>query len=63
MCGLSDYEAEQTGTVQNGLPCIEPPKAQATTDPLTGMHNRRYFEEALKRYLREFNKLALCLAC
>ncbi|MGB7288438.1 MAG: GGDEF domain-containing protein, partial [Salaquimonas sp.] len=30
---------------------------QATTDPLTGMHNRRYFEEALKGYLSEFNKI------
>lgn len=30
---------------------------QATTDPLTGMHNRRYFEDALKDYLAEFNKV------
>jgi len=34
---------------------------QATTDPLTGMHNRRYFEEALKGYLSEFNKLGATL--
>lgn len=30
---------------------------QATTDPLTGMHNRRYFEDAMKGYLTEFNKI------
>lgn len=30
---------------------------QATTDALTGMHNRRYFEDALKDYLTEFNKV------
>ena len=34
---------------------------QATTDPLTGMHNRRYFEEALKGYLIEFNKIGATL--
>lgn len=34
---------------------------QATTDPLTGMHNRRYFEEALKGYLSEFNKIGATL--
>ncbi|MCB1386777.1 MAG: GGDEF domain-containing protein [Nitratireductor sp.] len=28
---------------------------QANTDPLTGMHNRRYFERALQGYLSEFN--------
>lgn len=30
---------------------------QATTDPLTGMYNRRYFEEAMKDYLTEFKKV------
>lgn len=30
---------------------------QATTDSLTGMHNRRYFENAMKDYLAEFNKV------
>lgn len=34
---------------------------QATTDPLTGMHNRRYFEEALRGYLREFNRMGATL--
>lgn len=34
---------------------------QATTDPLTGLHNRRYFEEAMKGYLGEFNKLGATL--
>jgi diguanylate cyclase (GGDEF)-like protein len=34
---------------------------QATTDPLTGMHNRRYFEEALQGYLSEFNKIGATL--
>jgi len=34
---------------------------QATTDPLTGMHNRRYFEEALKGYLQEFNRIGATL--
>lgn len=30
---------------------------QASTDPLTGLHNRRYFEQALESYLEEFNTL------
>lgn len=30
---------------------------QATTDVLTGMHNRRYFESAMEDYLTEFNKV------
>jgi two-component system cell cycle response regulator len=30
-------------------------EVQATTDPLTGLHNRRYFEQALEEYLAEFN--------
>jgi len=29
---------------------------QATTDPLTGLHNRRFFESALQEYLTEFNR-------
>jgi two-component system cell cycle response regulator len=29
----------------------------ALTDPLTGMHNRRYFDDALKEYLCEFAKI------
>lgn len=34
---------------------------QATTDALTGMHNRRYFEDALRDYLGEFNKIGATL--
>ena len=30
---------------------------QAMTDPLTGIHNRRYFDEAIIAYLSEFNKM------
>jgi diguanylate cyclase (GGDEF)-like protein len=30
-------------------------EVQATTDPLTGLHNRRFFEQALQEYLTEFN--------
>ncbi len=30
-------------------------EVQATTDPLTGLHNRRYFEQALQEYLTQFN--------
>lgn len=30
---------------------------QATTDPLTGLYNRRYFEKALASYLKEFNEI------
>ncbi|MGE0281503.1 MAG: GGDEF domain-containing protein [Rhizobiaceae bacterium] len=29
----------------------------AATDGLTGMHNRRYFDDALKEYLREFERI------
>jgi two-component system, cell cycle response regulator len=29
----------------------------ALTDPLTGMHNRRYFDNALREYLEEFAKI------
>lgn len=29
----------------------------ALTDPLTGMHNRRYFDAALEQYLNEFAKI------
>lgn len=32
------------------------------TDPLTGLYNRRYFEEALKEYLAEFNRIDAPLA-
>ncbi len=30
---------------------------EATTDPLTGLHNRRYFEQALQNYIVEFGGL------
>lgn len=30
----------------------------ALTDPLTGMHNRRYFDDALKQYLVEFGRIS-----
>lgn len=30
---------------------------QAVTDPMTGLHNRRYFERALESYLKEFNNI------
>ncbi|MER0239697.1 GGDEF domain-containing protein [Fulvimarina sp. MAC8] len=29
----------------------------ALTDPLTGMHNRRFFDEAMRHYLEEFEKI------
>ena len=29
----------------------------ALTDPLTGMHNRRYFDDALREYLTEFRRI------
>ncbi len=32
------------------------------TDPLTGLYNRRYFEDALNEYLREFQKIGAPLA-
>jgi two-component system, cell cycle response regulator len=31
-------------------------EVQASTDPLTGLNNRRYFENALQQYLVEFNR-------
>lgn len=34
----------------------------ALTDPLTGLYNRRYLEDALKEYLREFNATEAPLA-
>ncbi len=30
-------------------------EVQATTDPLTGLHNRRYFEDSLQQFLDRFN--------
>ena len=32
------------------------------TDPLTGLYNRRYFEDALSEYLSEFNRIGAPLA-
>ena len=37
-------------------------EVEASTDPLTGLYNRRYFESALNEYLEEFRKLNLPLA-
>ena len=34
----------------------ESAERQAATDPLTGLHNRRYFESSLKGYLKEFGR-------
>ena len=34
----------------------ESAERQAVTDPLTGLHNRRYFESSLKGYLEEFGR-------
>ena len=31
-------------------------EVEASTDPLTGLHNRRYFEQALNEYLTAFQK-------
>lgn len=31
----------------------------ALTDPLTGLNNRRYFDDALKEYMQEFSKIGL----
>ena len=32
-------------------------ETEALTDPLTGMHNRRFFDEALKQYVQEFTRI------
>ena len=32
-------------------------QVEAITDPLTGLYNRRYFEEVLKEFLAEFNRI------
>ncbi|MBP0614864.1 GGDEF domain-containing protein [Jiella mangrovi] len=32
-------------------------EAAALTDPLTGMHNRRFFDEALKQFVQEFERI------
>src|SRR5690606_5030129 len=29
----------------------------ALTDPLTGMHNRRFFDDALREYIKEFRRI------
>lgn len=36
-------------------------EVQATTDTLTGLHNRRYFETALQQYLDQFHKMGALL--
>ncbi len=37
-------------------------EVEVVTDPLTGLYNRRYFEQALAEYLREFTRLGAPLA-
>ncbi|MBO0905411.1 GGDEF domain-containing protein [Jiella sp. MQZ13P-4] len=32
-------------------------EAEALTDPLTGTHNRRFFDEALRQYVQEFQRI------
>jgi diguanylate cyclase (GGDEF)-like protein len=40
---------QMVGTAITSLRLVEQNKQQATTDPLTGLHNRRYFEEAMRK--------------
>ncbi|MDP6633500.1 MAG: sensor domain-containing diguanylate cyclase [Phycisphaerae bacterium] len=40
---------QMVGTAITSLRLVEENKQQATTDPLTGLHNRRYFEEAMHK--------------
>jgi diguanylate cyclase (GGDEF)-like protein len=44
---------QEKAQIQNLAASME---VQATTDPLTGLYNRRYFEGALQQYIDEFNK-------
>ncbi len=37
-------------------------EVEVVTDPLTGLHNRRYFEQALDEYLKEFTRVKAPLA-
>lgn len=51
------YPAARRGVIENNQmnKKTQSLQKQATTDALTGMNNRRYFEDALDDYLREFN--------
>jgi hypothetical protein len=40
---------QMVGTAITSLRLVEENKQQATSDPLTGLHNRRYFEEAMRK--------------
>jgi diguanylate cyclase (GGDEF)-like protein len=40
---------QMVGTAITSLRLVEQNQQQATTDPLTGLHNRRYFEEAMRK--------------
>ena len=40
---------QMVGTAITSLRLVEQNRVQATTDPLTGLHNRRYFEDALHK--------------
>ena len=37
-------------------------EVEVVTDPLTGLYNRRYFEQALNEYLKEFTRIRAPLA-
>jgi len=40
---------QMVGTALTSLRLVEENKQQATTDPLTGLHNRRFFEDAMHK--------------
>ncbi|MEM9332558.1 MAG: GGDEF domain-containing protein [Pseudomonadota bacterium] len=50
---------EHRAKQQKALNDVNDFKDQAYRDPLTGLHNRRYFDATLEAYLAEFNRLGL----